>query len=167
MVVYTCRKSGLIVTIRRAGKRVRFLMTRTSARNRNWRWTWCATWSSGPWFLFNVLCDEHFGQNPGFLDGIAALGKWYFAEVPSDTRVWLNTPAVEPPGPSLLGRPRIRLRLKLDAPRAQEVREIAAHWPKSKWQRLTIQEGSKGPLVAEFVFLRVTTVRNRLPGPRL
>ena len=114
-----------------------------------------------------VLCDEHFGQNPGFLDGIAVLGKWYFAEVPSDTRVWLNTPPVEPPGPSLLGRPRVRARVRLDAPCAQEVREIAAQLPKSKWQRLTIQEGCKGPLVAEFAFLRVTTVRDRLPGPRV
>lgn len=114
-----------------------------------------------------VTCDEHFGQNPGFLDGVAALGKWYFAEVPSDTRVWLNTPAVEPPGPSLLGRPRIRLRVRLDAPRSQEMRQIAAQLPKSKWQRLTIQEGSKEPVVAEFAFLRVTTVRNRLPGPRV
>ncbi len=114
-----------------------------------------------------VTCDEHFGQIPGFLDGIAALGKWYFAEVPSDTRVWLTTPAVEPPGPSLLGRPRVRLRVRLDAPRSQEMREIAARLPKSKWHRLTIHEGSKGPLVAEFAFLRVTTVRNRLPGPRV
>src|ERR1700687_2483096 len=38
-----------------------------------------------------VACDERFGQYRAFLDGIAALGKWYFAEVPSDTRVWLRT----------------------------------------------------------------------------
>jgi SRSO17 transposase len=114
-----------------------------------------------------VTCDEHFGQNPAFLDGLAALGKWYFAEVPSNTRVWLRTPAVEPAGPGLLGRPRIRARVRLDAPPAQELRELAARLPKAKWQRLTIQEGSKGPLVADFAWLRVTTVRNRLPGPRV
>ncbi len=114
-----------------------------------------------------VTCDEHFGQNPAFLDGLAALGKWYFAEVPSNTRVWLHTPAVEPAGPGLLGRPRVRARVKLDAPPAQELRELAAHLPKAKWQRLTIQEGSKGPMVADFAWLRVTTVRNRLPGPRV
>ena len=113
-----------------------------------------------------VTCDEHFGQNPGFLDGVAALGKWYFAEVPSNTRVWLHTPAVEPAGPGLLGRPRIRARVKLDAPPAWELRELAARMPKTQWQRLTIQEGSKGPMVADFAWLRVTTIRNRLPGPR-
>ena len=36
-----------------------------------------------------------------------------------------------------------------------------------KWHRLTIQEGSEGPLVADFAWLRVTTIRNRLPGPRV
>jgi len=114
-----------------------------------------------------VTCDEHFGQNPGFLDGLATLGKWYFAEVPSNTRVWLHTPMVEPAGPGLLGRPRVRARVKLDAPPAQELRELAARSPQTKWQRLTIQEGSKGPMVADFAWLRVTTVRNRLPGPRV
>jgi SRSO17 transposase len=114
-----------------------------------------------------VTCDEHFGQNPGFLDGVAALGKWYFAEVPSNTHVWLHTPAVEPAGPSLLGRPRVRARVKLDAPPAQGLRDLAARWPKAQWHRLTIQEGSKGPLVADFARLRVTTVRNGLPGPRV
>ena len=114
-----------------------------------------------------VTCDEHFGQNPGFLDGLAAVGKWYFAEVPSNTRVWLHTPTVEPAGPGLLGRPRVRARVRLDAPPAQELRELAANLPKTHWHRLTIQEGSKGPLVADFAWLRVTSVRNRLPGPRV
>jgi SRSO17 transposase len=73
-----------------------------------------------------VTCDEHFGQNPGFLDGVAALGKWYFAEVPSNTRVWLHTPAVEPAGPGLLGRPRVRAR-ELDALRLRD----CANWPRA------------------------------------
>jgi SRSO17 transposase len=114
-----------------------------------------------------VTCDEHFGQNPAFLDGLAALGKWYFAEVPSNTRVWLHTPGVEPAGPGLLGRPRVRARVRLDTPPAQELRKLAAHLPKTQWQRLTIQEGSKGPLVADFAWVRATTARNRLPGPRV
>jgi SRSO17 transposase len=113
-----------------------------------------------------VTCDEHFGQNPGFLAGIAALGKWYLAEVPSDTRVWLHTPSIEPPGRGPLGRTRLHPRVKLNAPRARELRELAASLPQSAWKRFTIQEGGKGPLVADFAFLRVTTMRDRLPGPR-
>jgi SRSO17 transposase len=113
-----------------------------------------------------VTCDEHFGENPGFLAGIAALGKWYLAEVPKDTRVWLRTPSVEPPGRGPLGRTRLHPRVKLNAPRAREVRELATGLPKSAWKRFTIQQGGKGPLVADFAFLRVTPMRDRLPGPR-
>ena len=36
-----------------------------------------------------VAYDESYGKNPAFCNGIAALDKWYMAEVPSDTRVWL------------------------------------------------------------------------------
>ena len=114
-----------------------------------------------------VACDEHYGQNTAFLDGIAALGKWYFAEVPNDTRVWLRTPAVEPPGRGPLGRPRIHPRVARHAPAARELRAIAASLPRSAWKRYLIKEGSKGPMWAEFAFLRVTTVRNSLPGPRV
>jgi SRSO17 transposase len=113
-----------------------------------------------------VACDEHYGQNTAFLDGIAALGQWYFAEVPSDTRVWLRTPAVQPPGRGPLGRPRMHPRLARNAPVARELRAIAANLPRGAWKRYLIKEGSKGPMWAEFAFLRVTTVRNTLPGPR-
>lgn len=114
-----------------------------------------------------VTGDEQFGQNPAFLDGIASLRKWYLVEAPCDTRAWLHTPRVEPPGKGLLGRPRTRPRVSLNAPRPRELREIAAHLPPSAWTRYIIKEGSKGPLVAEFAFLRVTTVRDQLPGPRV
>jgi SRSO17 transposase len=113
-----------------------------------------------------LTCDEHFGQNPAFLEGIAALGKWYLAEVPRNTCVWLRTPAIEPAGRGPLGRLRLHPRVKLDAPAARELRDLGAHLPHAAWRRFTIQEGSKGPLVADFAFLRVTMIRNRLPGAR-
>jgi SRSO17 transposase len=114
-----------------------------------------------------VMADAHFGQIPAFLDGVAALDKWYLAEIPADTRVWLRTPAVEPPGPGPLGRPRTHPRVALGAPRPHEVRELVTHLPPQAWQRHFIKEGSKGPMVAEFAFLRVTSIRERLPGPRV
>ena len=114
-----------------------------------------------------VTADETYGKSPCFLDGIEALGKWYLAEVPSDTRVWLRTPAVEPPGPGLLGRrPRLRPRVARNAPRPVEVRELIRRLPKTCWRRYTIMEGSKGPVVAEFAAVRATSVRDGLPGPR-
>ena len=114
-----------------------------------------------------VAADEHFGQNTAFLDGVAALGKWYFVEVPNDTRVWLRTPAIEAPGQGPLGRPRIRPRLTRRAPPARKLRDLAAALPRGAWKRYLIKEGSKGPMWAEFAFLRVTTVRDALPGPRV
>lgn len=114
-----------------------------------------------------VTADEHFGQNPGFLDGVSALGKWYLVEVPVDTRVWLRTPRVEPPGCGPLGRPRTHARVARTAPPSQAVRDVSAQLSAAQWTRYTIKEGSKGHLVAEFAFLRATTVRAGLPGPRV
>ena len=42
---------------------------------------------------------------------------------------------------------------------------LAAQVPRSQWQRYQIKEGAKGPLVAEFTFVRVFPVRADLPGP--
>ena len=113
-----------------------------------------------------VTCDERYGEIPAFLDGIAALGKWYFAEMAVDTRVWVHTPPVEPPGPGLFGRPRLHPRVKRTAPRPQTLCEVMSHLPPAAWQRRMIKEGSRGPLVAEFAWLRVTPIRDKLPGPR-
>lgn len=113
-----------------------------------------------------VTCDESYGKSPAFLEEIEALNKWYLAEVPADTRVWRTTPSVEPPGPGLFGRPRIHPRVRRTAPAPQELRTMLAQVPAAQWHRRVIKEGSKGPLVAEFASLRVTPVREKLPGPR-
>ncbi len=114
-----------------------------------------------------VTADAHFGENPAFLDEISRTGKWYLIEVPANTRVWLQRPTVEPPGPGLLGRPRTRPRVARTAPRPREVGELVTGLPKSKWTRRVIKEGSRGPVVADFAFWRATTLRDGLPGPRV
>lgn len=114
-----------------------------------------------------VTADEHFGQNPGFLDGVSALDKWYLVEVPADTRVWLRTPRIEPPGCGPLGRPRTQARVARSASPPQTVCDVRAQLQATQWTRHMIKEGTKGHLVADFAFLRVTTVRAGLPGPRL
>jgi SRSO17 transposase len=113
-----------------------------------------------------VTADADFGRDPGFLEGVAGLGKWYLAEVPKSTRVWLRTPRVQAPGPSLIGRPRLYPRVYPSASPAQTVEDIADRWPAARWKRRCIKEGSQGPLWAEFVWLRVTALRDELPGPR-
>jgi SRSO17 transposase len=112
-----------------------------------------------------VVADEAFGGNPGFLEGMAELGLWYFAEVPHNTRVWEARPATHVPPWRGRGRHPQRARLVPEAPEARTVGEGAAALPVEAWTRQTIKEGSQGPLVAEFATLRVVAVRDALPGP--
>ena len=112
-----------------------------------------------------VVADEAFGGNPGFLDGVAGLGLWYFAEVPHPTRVWEVRPATHVPPWRGRGRRPQRERLVAGAPEARTVLEAGAVLPAEAWTRHTIKEGSQGPRVAEFATLRVVAVRDALPGP--
>jgi SRSO17 transposase len=112
-----------------------------------------------------VVADEAFGGNPGFLDGVAGLGLWYFAEVPHTTRVWEERPATHIPPWRGRGRRPQRKRLVEGAPEARTVLDVAAVLPTEAWTRQTIKEGSQGPMVAEFAALRVLAVRDALPGP--
>lgn len=111
-----------------------------------------------------VVADEHYGMIPAFLDGVAAEGKWYFAEVPASTKVWVGEPKVESPGAGPMGRPRKHPRVVAGEPKAAEVRQIAAQLPAHAWRRYTIKEGSKGPIEADFAFVRVTRARRGRPG---
>jgi SRSO17 transposase len=105
------------------------------------------------------LADETYGADPKFLDGVAALGRWYFAEVPGIARAWVGAVAVEPPGQGAMGRPRTRPRVAADTPKPLEVRRVAAALPPDAWRRYVIKEGTKGELAADFAFLRVTRAR--------
>ncbi len=114
-----------------------------------------------------VTADASYGKNLDFLEEIARLGKWAFIEIPADTRVWLRTPTVELLGRSVRGAPRRKPRVARTAPRPIAVRDLIPQGPPLKWIRAQVKEGSKGPLVADFAFLRVTALRDDLPGPRL
>lgn len=112
-----------------------------------------------------VFGDASFGVSTPFLDRVADLGLDYFAEVPHDTRVWLRRPATAVPSRKKHGRPTHRLRVRPDEPAALRVDALAAQLPASAWQRWVVLEGARGPLVAEFAFVRAVAVRERLPGP--
>jgi SRSO17 transposase len=112
-----------------------------------------------------VTGDEAFGRDGAFLDGIAALGRWYFAEVPHDTQVWLTRPATAVPAWTGRGRRPRKARLVPGAPAPQRVDQLAAAVPPEEWQAFLIKEGSKGPLVANFACQRGVAVRGGLPGP--
>jgi len=111
-----------------------------------------------------VTCDEAFGNNPVFLDAISALKLSYLAEVPHDTRVWLTRPSTAVPARGERGPAPRRERVTADAPAPVRVDDLAAQLPQSQWQRFQIKEGAKGPMVAEFAFVRVVPVRDEMPG---
>lgn len=112
-----------------------------------------------------VTCDEKYGRDPAFLDEVDRLGRWYLAEVPHDTRVWRRRPATAVPPAKSRGRRPTRRRLRPGAPAAHRVDAVAQSLPRRAWRRYTIKEGAKGPIVAEFAFLRAVAVRESLPGP--
>ncbi len=106
---------------------------------------------------YQWLCfDEFFGRDSTFLEAVGRYG-WYLAEVPSATRVYVTPPLTGVPSWSGKGRKPSRERV-LEG-KAQMVTEIAAELPPEGWQRLTLKEGSKGPMVAELACLSVYLVR--------
>jgi SRSO17 transposase len=114
-----------------------------------------------------LTCDEDFGRDPAFLDQVDGIELWYYAEVPHNTRAWLERPATAVPEWSGRGRKPTRGRLVEGEPSAQEVAVIAQSLSADEWSRHTIKEGSKGPMVADFAALRVVAVRDGLPGPEV
>jgi len=79
----------------------------------------------------------------------------------------LNRPEVHVPPWKGRGRRPTRLRLRHPTDRAVTVQSLAAQIPEPAWLRATIKEGSKGPIVCDFAFLRVVESRGGLPGPDL
>jgi len=111
-----------------------------------------------------LTCDAAFGRDTAFLDELSE-SVAYFAEVDVDTYVWYTRPLTGVPEWSGQGRKPTQLRLLAAEPAAQTVASLAQALPATAWQRLTLKEGAKGPLVADFAALRIVAVREQLPGP--
>jgi SRSO17 transposase len=111
-----------------------------------------------------VAVDALYGDTPTFLDGVAALKKWYFAEVACSTQVWWRVPEVWVPPAARRGRRPAKARLRYPYQRARRVDAIARRIPRRMWQRVCIKDGSKGPILADIACLRVWNVRQGLPG---
>ena len=105
-----------------------------------------------------VTCYEAFGRDTSVLDHIDGLGLWYVAEVLHDTQVWRQYPATAVPTWSGQGRKPTRPRVLAGEAAPEEGAQLAAALPAERWGRRTIQEGSKGSLMACFVALRVSAV---------
>lgn len=114
-----------------------------------------------------MAADALYGDSPAFRDAVADVGLWYFTEVACSTLIWRRHPALVIPAWSGKGRKPTRQRLKTPRNRAYRVDELLTRLPKTVWVRAMVKEGSKGPIVCDFAFVRVTECRQGLPGPRL
>jgi len=117
--------------------------------------------------FFWVAADALYGDAPAFRDGVAALEKCYFTAIKENTLIWPTAPEVHVPAWKGHGRPPTRLRLSDPGQQPVSVKQLAKQIPGQDWIRAVIKEGSKGPIVCDFAFLRVTESRSNFPGAEL
>jgi len=111
-----------------------------------------------------VAADALYGDSPAFRDGVAATGKHYFTAIKENTLIWCSPPKVHVPRWSGHGRHPTRLRLSDPRKHPLQVNQLVKKIQKQDWVRAVIKEGSQGPIVCDFAFLRVTESRGGLPA---
>jgi SRSO17 transposase len=114
-----------------------------------------------------VAADALYGDSPAFRDGVAAIGKLYFTAIKETTPIWCIPPKVHVPQWKGHGRHPTRLRLSDSRKHPLQVKQLVKKIPRQDWVRAVIKEGSKGPIVCDFAFLRVTESRGNLPAAEL
>jgi SRSO17 transposase len=92
-----------------------------------------------------VTGDEVYGDAPQLRAAIADSGRWYVLAVRSHRTVWLERPEEDtvPPMP---------------------VSAVVALWPESRWQRLAVAEGEKGPRLYDWACQRIVENQEQRPG---
>jgi SRSO17 transposase len=114
-----------------------------------------------------LAADALYGDSPAFRDGVAATGKYYFTAIKETTLIWCTPPKVHVPPWSGHGRHPSRLRLSDTRKHPIPVNQLVKKIQKQDWVQAVIKEGSKGPIVCDFAFLRVTESRGGLPAAEL
>ena len=108
-----------------------------------------------------IGCDATFGSDIHFLESLPK-GYYYFADIRSNTKVFLKKPQLDVPPYKGRGRRPKKLQLVPDQPQPQRVADIARS-TKCRWKSVVLAEGAKGPLVAQVARLRVYPSRDGLP----
>jgi SRSO17 transposase len=114
-----------------------------------------------------VAADALYGDSPAFRDGVASTGKWYFTAIKENSLIWCTPPKVHVPPWRGQGRPPTHVRLTDPRKHPVPVKDLVKKIQKQDWVRARIKEGSKGPIVCDFAFLRVTESRSGLPAHEL
>jgi SRSO17 transposase len=108
-----------------------------------------------------IGCDATFGSDPAFLE---ALPKelYYWANIRSQTQVFLRKPQVGLPPYSGRGRRPKKLKIRRGQPQPKMVAQIAK-FRKTVWHSVGLAEGAKGPIRADIACLRVFPAQGGLP----
>jgi SRSO17 transposase len=110
-----------------------------------------------------VTGDEVYGESTALRDAVAASGRWYVLAVRSNLTVW-RPASVAASLPERGGRQAARP-LADEAGVAIPIRAVLSAWSESRWQRLTVAAGEKGPLTYDWACQRVRESRDQRPGP--
>lgn len=95
-----------------------------------------------------VGIDGGYGKEPAFLRSVDGFGCQFVADVHCDQTIYRDDP--EPQVPAWKGRGRRPKQLKPQSD-AMRVEDWAARQPLEAWQRLTLRDGEKGRLTAEYL----------------
>jgi SRSO17 transposase len=104
-----------------------------------------------------VCCDTLYGRSYWLRRKMSAAGLVYYADVPVDTKVYLEKPIVGLP-PNKKGR-RFRKPRVLSKDKPVEVRQIAGR-SDTEWARVEVRQTERGYLNDEFSARRVWTTQN-------
>jgi SRSO17 transposase len=102
-----------------------------------------------------VDCDTLYGRSGWLRDELAALPVEYYADVPSNTYVYLSEPQVDWP---ITKRGKRAKKPLIRSPRYQ-VKELC-HQPETDWHDITLRPNERGFLKAAFARRRVWTIRD-------
>lgn len=114
-----------------------------------------------------IAGDEVYGEAGYFRRTVAQEGLWYVLAVSISTPVWRRRPPLEPPRRHTGGRPRTTVRVASDAPRPTTVGQVVAGWPQSRWRRVQVAQGEKGPRVYDWATQRVVESQKAVPGQQV
>ena len=102
--------------------------------------------------------DAHYGKKPWLLTCLDHEDITYMADIPCDTRVYLEYPQIGIPPRGRRGRPPTKPKVLKGKP--VEVRELVPSLP---WQILKVRDTQRGELWIRFAALRVWRIEDGLP----
>lgn len=100
--------------------------------------------------------DTLYGRNPWLRDQVAAAGMEYYADIPANTKVYLELPVI---GLPLNKRGPKAKKKQVLCPKGVRVDQLPDN-PDTRWHTITLRPSERGYLKADFARRRVWTVRD-------